>query len=37
MIEGDLTDEIARQGITLVIEDQFGHRHKVKLEKLQKT
>jgi hypothetical protein len=37
MIQGDLTDRIARQGITLSIEDQFGHRHKLRLTKLRQS
>jgi hypothetical protein len=37
MIQGDLTDQIAHQGVTLCIEDQFGHRHKLKLSNLRKV
>jgi hypothetical protein len=37
MIQGDLTDQIARQGVTLSIEDQFGHRHKLRLPKLRRS
>jgi hypothetical protein len=36
MIEGDLTDKIERRGVTLLIEDQFGHRHKLTLPKVRK-
>jgi hypothetical protein len=37
MIQGDLTDQIARRGIKLCIEDQFGHRHKLNLPNLRKS
>jgi hypothetical protein len=37
MIQGDLTDQIARRGVKLCIEDQFGHRHKVKLTNIRKS
>jgi hypothetical protein len=34
MIQGDLTDQIARRGVKLCIEDQFGHKHKLNLPNL---
>jgi hypothetical protein len=37
MIQEDLTDQIARRGIKLCIEDQFGHRHKLNLPNLRKS
>jgi hypothetical protein len=37
MIQEDLTDQIARRGIKLCIEDQFGHRHKFNLPNLRKS
>jgi hypothetical protein len=37
MIEGDITDTIERRGATLLIQDQFGHRHKLTLPKVRKT
>jgi hypothetical protein len=37
MIQGDLTDQIARQGIKLCIEDQFGHRHILKLANIRRS
>ena len=37
IIAGDLTDQIARHGVRLCIEDQFGHRHKLKLTNLRKS
>jgi hypothetical protein len=35
MIEGDLTDQIARRGVKLCIEDQFGHRHILNLPNIR--
>ncbi len=37
MIQGDLTKQIARGGVTVSIKDQFGHRHKIKLPKIRKS
>jgi hypothetical protein len=37
MIQEDLTDQIARRGIKLCIEDQFGHKHKLNLPNLRKS
>ena len=37
MIQEDLTDQIARQGVKLCIEDQFGHRHILKLASIRKS
>jgi hypothetical protein len=37
MIQGDLTDQIARRGVKLCIDDQFGHRHEVNLTRLTKS
>ena len=37
MIREDLMDQIARRGVTLCIEDQFGHRHKLRLANLRKS
>ncbi len=37
MIQGDLTDQIAHDGVRLCIEDQFGHRHKLNLLNLRKA
>jgi len=37
IIKEDLTDQIARWGVTLSIEDQFGHRHKLKLANIRKA
>jgi len=37
MIQGDLTDQIAGIGVKLCIEDQFGHKHKLKLSNLRKS
>jgi hypothetical protein len=37
MIQEDLTDQIARGGVKLCIEDQFGHRHKLNLPNLRKS
>jgi hypothetical protein len=37
MIQEDLTDQIARRGVKLCIEDQFGHRHKLNLPNLRKS
>jgi hypothetical protein len=31
MIQEDLTQQIAREGVAVSIKDQFGHRHKIKL------
>ena len=35
IIQEDLTNQIARLGIKLSIEDQFGHRHKINLPNLR--
>jgi hypothetical protein len=37
MIQGDLTDQIARQGVKLYVEDQFGHKHKLNLPNIRKS
>jgi hypothetical protein len=37
MIQGDLTDQIAHGGVSVCIEDQFGHRHELNLPNLRKT
>jgi len=37
MIQEDLMDHIARRGVTLCIEDQFGHKHKLRLANLRKS
>ena len=37
MIREDLMDQIARRGVTLCIEDQFGHKHKLRLANLRKS
>jgi hypothetical protein len=37
MIEEDLMDQIARKGVAVIIKDQFGHRHKLKLSKITRS
>jgi hypothetical protein len=37
IIQEDLTDQIARKGVKLCIEDQFGHRHNLKLSNLRRA
>ena len=37
MIQGDLTDQIARKGVAVAIKDQFGHRHTIKLLNIVKS
>jgi hypothetical protein len=37
MIQEDLTDQIARQGVILCIKDQFGHRHYLKLTNIRRA
>ena len=37
MIEEDLMDQIARKGVAVIIKDQFGHRHKMKLLNITRT
>jgi hypothetical protein len=37
MIQGDLMDQIAQQGVKLCIGDQFGHRHILKLASIRRS
>jgi hypothetical protein len=37
MIQQDLTKQIARKGVAVVIKDQFGHRHTIKLLNIVKS
>jgi hypothetical protein len=37
IIEEDLMDQIARKGVAVIIKDQFGHRHKMKLLNITRT
>jgi hypothetical protein len=35
MIQEDLTAQIAKRGVTVLIMDQFGHKHTIKLPKIR--
>ena len=37
MMQGDLTDQIAHSGVSVCIEDQFGHRHILNLPNIRKV
>jgi hypothetical protein len=37
MLQEDLTEQIARGGVSVTIRDQFGHRHKIKLPNIRKS
>lgn len=37
MIQAELGDQIARRGVRLCIEDQFGHRHIINLPNIRKV
>jgi hypothetical protein len=37
MIQEDLTEQIARTGVVVSINDQFGHGHKIKLPKIKES